>query len=199
MKRLKSLIMATAVVLLVIGSIQTTEAQRKHRHRGKRVVVVHRPHRTVVVRKAHVRYAALPRWGAVVTTVPTGAVVVRSRKNPFYFHQGIYYAKRDNSFVIVRPARGIRVRVLPVGFRTITVGPANYYYYYGTFYTRASSSDDFVVVDAPEGAVVDALPDGYEVKSMNGKEYYEIDGVYFAEVDAPEFEDGVGYEVTAIN
>ncbi len=186
-------------MLSVIGSIQTAEAQRRDRARGKRVVVVHRPHRTVVVRKAHVRYAALPRWGAVVTAVPTGAVVVRAKRTPFYFHQGIYYTKRDNSFVIVRPMRGIRVRVLPVGFRTITVGPRNYYYYYGTFYTRASSSDDFVVVDAPEGAVVDALPDGYQIKNVNGKEYYEIEGVYFAEVDAPEFEDGVGYEVANIN
>jgi hypothetical protein len=198
MKRLRLLIIA-AIMLSVIGSIQTAEAQRKARHRGKRVVVVHRPHRTVVVRKAHVRYAGLPRWGTVVTAVPSGAVVVRSRRTPFYFHQGIYYTKRDNSFVIVRPARGIRVRILPVGYRTITVGPRNYYYYYGTFYTRASSSDDFVVVDAPEGAVVDALPDGYEIKTVNGKEYYEIDGVYFAEVDAPEFEDGIGYEVTEVN
>jgi hypothetical protein len=198
MKRLRLLIIA-AMMLSVISSTQTAEAQRKTRHRGKRVVVVHRPHRTVVVRKAHVRYAGLPRWGTVVTTVPSGAVVVRSRRTPFYFHQGIYYTKRDNSFVIVRPARGIRVRILPVGYRTITLGPRNYYYYYGTFYTRASSSDDFVVIDAPEGAVVDALPDGYQIKTANGKEYYEIDGVYFAEVDAPEFEDGIGYEVTGVN
>lgn len=191
--------MATAVVLSMVSSIQTAEAQRRHRGRGKRVVIVHRPHRTIVVRKAHVRYAALPRWGSVVTAVPTGAVVVRARRSPFYFHQGIYYTKRDNGYVIVRPTRGVRVRVLPVGFRTIAVGTTNYYYYYGTFYTRASSSDDFVVTDAPEGAVVDALPDGYQVKTVNGKEYYELDGVYFAEVDAPEFEDGVGYEVTLIN
>ena len=199
MKRFKFLIILAAAVLTVISSIQTAEAQRKGRGRGKRVVVVHRPHRTVVVRKAHVRYAALPRWGAVVTTVPAGAVVVKSRRNPFHFHQGIYYARRNDGFVIVRPAAGVRVRILPVGYRTINVGPRSFYYYYGTFYTRASSSDDFVVTDPPEGAVVDALPDGYQIKTVEGKEYYEIDGVYFAEVDAPEFEDGVGYEVAKVN
>ncbi len=36
----------------------------------------------------------------------------------------------------------------------------------------------------------------YKPKTM--PEYYELDGIYYAEVDAPEFEDGVGYEVVKI-
>ena len=73
------------------------------------------------------------------------------------------------------------------------LGPRTYYYYYGTFYCQRGN--EYEVIDAPEHAVVDALPDGYEVVEKNGVEYYFLDGVYYAEVDAPEFEDGIGYEV----
>jgi hypothetical protein len=94
---------------------------------------------------------------------------------------------------VVRPARGLRIRTLPMGYRPITIGPRNYYYYYGTYYVK--SANDYVVVNPPVGAVIDALPNGYEVKSVDGNEYYYLDGVYYAEVDANEFQDGVGYQV----
>lgn len=179
----------------------TETAQAQHRRRGRvretKVVVVRRPHHTVVVRRAHVRYAGLPRWGTVITAAPAGAVIIRSRRHPYYFHNGIFYAQRAGGFVVTRPVAGVRVRVLPAGYRTIVVGPRNYYYYYGTFYVK-SSGDEYVVADAPDGAVIDALPDGYEVKTIDGNEYYELDGVYYAEVDAPEFDDKVGYEVVRL-
>lgn len=184
-----------AIVLLVTSIHHVAEAQRR-RGNTKRVVVVHRPHRTVVVRKAHVRYAGLPRWGAAVTTLPSAAVAIRGR-HPYYFHNGIFYSRRNADYIVVRPSRGIRVRLLPVGYRTVVVGPRNYYYYYGTFYVK-SSGDEYIVADAPEGAVVDALPDGYEIRTIDGNEYYELDGVYYAEVDASEFDDGIGYEVVKL-
>jgi hypothetical protein len=177
---------------------EQAEAQRKRtvvRTRRGTTVVVRRPQRTVVVRKAHVRYAGMPRWGAKVRVVPAGAVVVKYKRTPYYFHNGVYYNRIGSDYVVVRPVRGVRVRVLPVGYRTIVVGPASYYYYYGTFYTKAPQAEEYEVVEAPEGAVVDALPEGYEVETIDGKEYYVLDDVYYAEVDAPEFEDKTGYEV----
>jgi hypothetical protein len=177
---------------------EQAEAQRKKtvvRTRRGTTVVVRRPQRTVVVRKAHVRYAGLPRWGSAVRVVPTGATVIKYRRTPYHYYNGVYYTRRGADYVVVRPARGLRVRVLPVGYRTVLVGPATYYYYYGTFYTKVDKSEEYNVVEPPEGAVVDALPEGYEVETIDGKEYYVFDGVYFAEVDAEEFEDKIGYEV----
>ena len=176
---------------------EQAEAQRKktvHTRRGT-TVVVRRPQRTVVVRKAHVRYVGMPRWGATVRVVPTGAVVVKHKRTPYYFYSGVYYNRVGPDYVVVRPARGIRVKVLPVGYRTVVVGQNRYYYYYGTFYTKGNEAKEYIVVDAPEGAVVDALPEGYEIETIDGKEYYELDGVYYAEVEAPEFDDNTGYEV----
>ncbi|CAN5336858.1 hypothetical protein BH10BAC4_BH10BAC4_12610 [soil metagenome] len=181
-----------AIGIILIAStltIHETEAQG----RGRRVF------HPVVVRKAHVRYAAMPRWGTVVAVRPATAVAIRgTRRNRYYFHNGIYYSPRRGSYVVVRPSPGLRIRSLPAGYRTVVVGPRNYYYYYGTFYTKASDVDQYDVVEAPEGAIVDALPDGYEIKTVGNNEYYFLDGIYYAEVDAPEFADGVGYEVVRI-
>ena len=152
----------------------------------------------VVVRQAHVRYSTLPRWRTSLTVVPTGAVIIKTKTNPYYFDRGVYYAPRNNAYVVVRPAAGVRIRVLPVGYRRVVLGRNNYYYYYGTFYTKVHKHEEYETVDAPVGAVVDALPDGYEVKTIDGTEYYVLDDVYYAEVETDEVEDGVGYEVVKI-
>jgi hypothetical protein len=194
------------VVSFIVLSIMSTifanlaEAQVRHRARVVRHTIrpVHRVRHRVVVRRAHVRYAALPRWGTTVAVAPAAAIVVRAHSNTYHFHNGIYYAPRANNFVVVRPVAGIRVKALPVGFRTVVVTRRNYYYYYGTFYAKAADVDEYEVVDAPTGAIVDALPDGYEVKKINDTEYYVLDGVYYAEAEAKEFEDGVGYEVIKV-
>lgn len=176
---------------------ENTQAQGRRKPAKVRVV---RHHTRVVkvhprvVRRAHVRYALLPRWGAVVATRPAGAVIIGSKHGPYHFHNGIYYTHRNAGFTIVRPAPGIRIRVLPVGYRHMIIRTRPYYYYYGTFYVKADN-DEYEVIDAPEGAIVDALPDGYEVKTIGDTEYYVLDGVYYAEVDTDEIDDGVGYQV----
>lgn len=198
MSKLKFIIFSLLLTCGLGVISEQAEAQHKktveHTKHGTKVVV-RRPQRTVVVRKAHVHYVGKPRWGTTVRVVPTGATVIKYKRTPYYFHNGVYYNRRGADYVVVRPARGLHVRVLPVGYRTVVVGPAHYYYYYGTYYTKAKRVEEYTVVDAPEGAVVDALPEGYEVETIDGKEYYVLDNVYYAEVDAPEFEDTVGYEV----
>jgi hypothetical protein len=202
---MKNYTIFTAVLLFVFaiaGIPEKVDAQSRGRGRNRVTKVRVVRHTTAVVRihprvvrRAHIRYAQLPRWASVVTILPVGAVIIESRVNPYYFHRGIYYTHRANGYVVVRPAAGIRIRVLPVGYRPVIVGPRHYYYYYGTFYSRVDNNDEYEVVDAPAGAIVDALPDGYEVKTVNDTEYYVIDGVYYAEVDAGNIEGGVGYQV----
>lgn len=190
----------TTLALLTIPETSQAQGRRKPakvrvvRHHHTRVVKVH----PRVVRRAHIRYTHLPRWGTVVTHRPAGAIVITSHRGPYHFHNGIFYLHRKPGFTIVRPLAGIRIRVLPVGYRRIIIGSRPYFYYYGTFYAKADNSDEYEVVDAPEGAIVDALPDGYEVKTIDDTEYYVLDGVYYAEVDTDEIEDGIGYQVVKI-
>ena len=177
-------------ISLITAFVAITQSQAQHRGRG---AVVTRPAHHVVARQAHVHYSGMPRWGTTIHAVPHGAVSLRYRRNPYYYHEGIYYAPRNGGYAIVRPSWGLRINVLPMGYRTIALGPRNFYYYYGTYYQP--SGNGYVVVRPPVGAVVDSLPDGYEVANINGIEYYVLDHVTYAEVDAPEYPDGVGYEV----
>jgi Family of unknown function (DUF6515) len=189
---MKARILVLITLLVIAGSVERVEAQGKGRSKQVRATRAYHP---VVVRRAHIRYTHLPRWGTVVTTVPSSAIMIRAHKKPYYFSNGIYYVSQNSSYVIVRPSRGLKIRALPAGYRTVVVGPRNYYYYYGTYYMRTGNNVEYQVVDPPLGAVVDSLPDGYDVRMLNGIEYYMLDGIYYAEVDMPEFEDGIGYEV----
>jgi Family of unknown function (DUF6515) len=199
----KFLIFASALLAIIGMSVLPGNTEAQVRRKPAKVRVVKHHTRVVrihprVVRRAHIRYTNLPRWGAVVATRPMGAMIIASNYGPYYFHNGIYYMQRQPGFTIVRPAPGIRIRVLPTGYRRIHIGRRPYYYYYGTFYTKADNNNEYIVVDAPEGAIVDALPDGYEIKTIGDTEYYVLDGVYYAEVDTDEIEDGVGYQVVKI-
>lgn len=179
-------------LLTLVAAIVPQYSNAQHGKRTK-VIVVKRPGHKVVVRKAHLRYHTLPRWGAFVNVRPANAILISGRNNRYYYNNGVYYTPRNNAYLVVRPSRGLRIKVLPTGHRNIVIGPRNYYYYYGTYYVK--SAGDYVVVNPPEGALVDALPDGYEVKAIDGNEYYYLDGAYYAEVDAGEFDDGIGYQV----
>jgi uncharacterized protein DUF6515 len=177
-----------AILSCFSANAQHIKVNRARVVRGPVTIVKIRPH---VSRNAHVHYAHMPRWGSVVTVLPAGYLTY----NTFYYHSGVFYTKRNNGFVVVHPARGIRITTLPLGYRTIYIGPHTYYYYYGTFYTKVVNHDEYEIIDAPEGAVVDALPEGYEVKTIHDNEYYVLDGVYYGEVDTNDIDGGVGYRV----
>jgi hypothetical protein len=186
MKR-SSIIKLAAILVIIIAFSDISVAQRH-----ERPIVSTRPAHPVVVRQAHLNYAGKPRWGASVAVVPSGAVSLNYRRTPYYAHEGVYYGRRPSGYAVVRPAFGLRINILPIGYRSIAVGPRNYFYYYGAFYQPAGNG--YVVVAPPVGAIVDSLPDGYTVENINGIEYYVLDGVTYAEVDAPEYPNGVGEE-----
>src|SRR5258708_5492894 len=108
--KMKTFLRLFFFMFLFAAFSQTIYAQRGQR--VKRVKVVKAPLVKVVTvhthvsRRAHIRYAALPRWGAIVTEVPAGAIVI----NSYHFHNGVFYTQRNNGFVVVHPARGIRIR-----------------------------------------------------------------------------------------
>lgn len=199
MRKTKHLLPILGLGLLTCALPETALAQRGRSHRTERVVVVKRAPHKVVVRKAHVRYAGKPRWGASIAALPSTHITVSFRGSNFFYADGIYYTRRSNSYVVVRPLRGMRIKSLPVGHLRVHIGPRTYFYYYGTFYVQtASSTPEYIVVDPPVGAVIDALPDGYEVRTVDGNEYYYLEGVFYAEVDAPEYPDQVGYQVVQL-
>ena len=57
-----------------------------------------------------------------------------------------------------------------------------YFYYYGTFYTQTDNAKEFITVEPPIGARIDALPEGYNEIKFNGEDLYEFEGTYYKPV-----------------
>ncbi len=83
-----------------------------------------------------------------------------------------------------RPAIGVRVAVLPVGWRSLVVAGATYYVVDNVYYRR--QGDTYIVVEPPATVVVPAsspAPAVHEVSFtsvyVKGKLYYYRDGVFY--------------------
>jgi len=66
---------------------------------------------------------------------------------------------------------------LPLGFACLFLGGLEYAYWEGMYYQRAANG--YVVVPAPVGAVVTAVPEGCQQVVVDGTLYYLINGVTY--------------------
>ncbi|BCX48177.1 SH3 type 3 domain-containing protein [Haloferula helveola] len=102
--------------------------------------------------------------GYRVSTLPTGYSSVMVGGDRYYTHNGTYYRRRDNGYVVVESPRhhhdrydhharthrdhyntGAYVQTLPNGYRTITRNGDTYYHYDDSYFRRRG--DGYVVVD----------------------------------------------------
>ena len=65
----------------------------------------------------------------------------------------------------------------PVGHKTVIVGGIHYYHHNGVFYKKGASG--YLVVRAPVGARIKALPAGYVTILVRKKPYYYYYGTYY--------------------
>ena len=171
------LTVSLAIAMLFIFPNKVT-AQRKKRIARHHVKKHHRKH-IKARRRAHYRYRHLPRRGKVIRKVGVGFLGIRFRGVGYQYYKGIWYKPLGKHFVVAAAPFGIRLHVLPVGYRRFTIQNRPYFYYYGTYYVKIDSTDEYEVVQAPVGAEVDALPEGYKVLTINGADYYKLDQVYY--------------------
>ena len=47
---------------------------------------------------------------------------------------------------------------------------------------KSDDDKEYLTVDPPKGARVDALPEGYNTVELNSDEFYEFEGTYYKEV-----------------
>ena len=74
---------------------------------------------------------------------------------------------------------------MPPGALTVLSGPTTYYYFNGTYYVQQGTA--FVVVAAPVGITVTALPAGANQVIIDGVVHYQHGGIYYR----PAFQNGV--------
>ncbi|WP_207309090.1 DUF6515 family protein [Desulfobacter hydrogenophilus] len=65
-------------------------------------------------------------------------------------------------------------------FDLIIIGTQHLFMRDGMFYRKDPAG--YVLVEAPEGAVVSSLPTGYGIRVVQGVKYYYFKGIYYARV-----------------
>jgi hypothetical protein len=78
------------------------------------------------------------------------------------------------------PHRGKVVRRPPAGHRAVRHRGRTFFYHRGAFYQRHPPG--YIVVKAPVGAVVAAIPIGFVTFVVGGHDYYYYGGVYYQRV-----------------
>jgi len=69
---------------------------------------------------------------------------------------------------------------LPVGYVSVWVGGANYFYNAGVFYQKRPNG--FIVAPPPVGAIIASIPVGFQVVVIGGLAYYCYGGAYYQRV-----------------
>lgn len=100
---------------------------------------------------------------------------------PYNYYNGNWYRPYGSSFQMIAPPIGIGISTLPFGYSPVYGPWGTYYYYNNVFYNRPDNNQNYQVVDAPLGAQVAELPKGAEVRVIDAKKYYELDGTFYQE------------------
>ena len=72
--------------------------------------------------------------GAVVATIPPGAVDVNLGTTSYYYLNGAYYVQQGTAFNVVPPPIGIMVPTLPPGAPATTSNGQTYFKFQGIYY-----------------------------------------------------------------
>ncbi|MEO6521722.1 MAG: DUF6515 family protein [Mucilaginibacter sp.] len=96
----------------------------------------------------------------------------RSTYRNFY---GGYYNR------LYAPHIGFRLNVLPYGYYPFYWGDDQFYYNNGLFYQQYDNTQ-YEVVAPPMGAIVPTVPNDAKSITIDGLEYYELNGIYYQPV-----------------
>ena len=115
-------------------------------------------------------------------------VTIRSNVN--VYHTGGYRGNHAYSYHPYKPYYwgqhwhpvGYILAALASDAIRISLNSRFYYYDDGCFY-EPSGNGGYAVVDAPQNAIVSALPDGYETATVDDVDYYYFGGVFYVAVD----------------
>lgn len=115
-------------------------------------------------------------------------------RSGYYRHYGGYYYRAHYRYYQPIPHFGIRVMVLPPGYRRIYVGAYPYYYQGGVYYVPLANRG-YQTVKPPIGARILELPGDAQAVILDGQKYYVFDGTYYKEMITSD--NRVEYEVVS--
>ena len=92
------------------------------------------------------------RPGVTVRVLPRQHRIVSLRGRDYFYGAGRFYERRGARYVVVTAPIGARVRSLPAGFVSFGIGNRRYYYVNATYFLWDNDSEEYEVVEAPDGA-----------------------------------------------
>ena len=130
------------------------------------------------------------RYHAPVKHLPLGAVAVVLNGINYWLSDGVYYRKEGKTYVSVVSPPGAKVRQLPNGAVVGVKGGKKYFHHSGIYYRWKPSSRHYEVVEIVDrskvakpvyglGSVLQSLPEGASATTVNGIQYFELQGQYF--------------------
>jgi len=85
--------------------------------------------------------------GTVVRELPRGHREIVVNRRPFFFHEGRFFNRHRDGFIVVRAPIGAVITSLPLGFVSFVVGGTGYYLAGETYYRQIP--EGYAVVDPP--------------------------------------------------
>lgn len=94
------------------------------------------------------------RPGYTVERFPDREYRVPYRGQDFFYSGGYWYRPQGPRYVVVAPPYGIRTRLLPDYATRVWMGGSLFFMAAGTYYQYADDSQDYVVVNPPQGVPI---------------------------------------------
>ncbi|MDP4265827.1 MAG: DUF6515 family protein [Bacteroidota bacterium] len=187
---MKTIKLFTGIILLLLITNTSGYSQREeHRGRGhtqysrNREPVIVRPRNQVIYKNRHdARY---------YNALPPERRIIRYSNHDYYFHNGHYYNYLNERYALIAPPFGLRISILPGGFRRIVIGGGIFFYSMGVYYSQVPGTTSYEVVKAPVGAIIYDLPPEAEQIMIDNMPYYEYNGVLYKSVNTA---GGQGYK-----
>lgn len=204
---MKTIISRFLIAIFILSvTLFSAVAQNKHHKDHKKVVVLrdNNPRKVVVKKFRNHKHRYYNHRQFVVVRARRPHVVLHQagysrylhRNMEYFYNDGWFYRNINGAYTVVAPPFGLRIKVLPVGYRTILFSGVPYLFHHGIYYLEHPSKGDYEVVEPAIGAIVPDLPnEDVEEVTMNGQTYYECNNVLYEPVTTT---DGTQYKVATI-
>ena len=180
-------------MILVFAFVISSNAQVRNGRNSKTVTV--KSTRTVsrAIPRTKVVYKTPKKKVVTYRTIPSKAVVINHNNRTYHYVNSKFYNVYNGRYIVVAPSIGLRIRSLPIGYRTIKFNNRNYFFFDGVFYQ--SYDKEYQVVQPEVGTIVYELPDEAEKVVLDNQEYYEFNDVLYEKI---QYQGTRAYEVVAI-
>lgn len=159
--------------LFVVAISQTAFSQRNKQHTKVVVVQKSMPRKSVV-------YTTPKKKVLTVRTLPKTTVIINNKGTNYYYDQNTYYRFNGGRYMPVAPTLGLRINVLPIGYRSIVFNNHTYFSHRGIYYI--ANNNEYEVVAPEIGTTVYELPEDAEKVTIDGQELYEFNDVLYEKI-----------------